>query len=140
MAETPNTSLAKKLGLAHGQRAGWVGLPVSLAALPLSHRFARSELAARARELSPGPFDMIHLFTLSRGVLEVELPQVQARLAADGMIWVSWPKRAAKVPTDVTEDVIRALALTGPLVDVKVCAVDEVWSGLKLVIRKALRD
>jgi hypothetical protein len=62
-----------------------------------------------------------------------------ARIRQDGMIWISWPKKASKVPTDVTEDVIRSIALPLGLVDVKVCAVDEVWSGLKLVIRKELR-
>jgi len=62
-----------------------------------------------------------------------------ARINPDGMIWVSWPKKASKVPTDVTEDVVRNAALEGPLVDVKVCAVDQVWSALKLVVRKHLR-
>jgi hypothetical protein len=61
-------------------------------------------------------------------------------IARDGMIWVSWPKKASKVPTDISEDVIRALALPLGLVDVKVCAVDEIWSGLKLVIRRELRQ
>ena len=83
--------------------------------------------------------DFIHLFTTSRRELERSLPQLKASLAKDGMIWVSWPKRASKVPTDVTEDVVRECALPLDLVDVKVCAVDETWSGLKLVIRKAKR-
>ena len=83
---------------------------------------------------------MIHVFTASRGVLETDLAEARDRLDPNGMIWISWPKKASKVPSDVTEDVIRELALAGPLVDVKVCAVDDVWSGLKLVIRKELRD
>ncbi len=140
MAGYANTPLDKKLGLSHGQRAGWVGLPPNLSGLALSYRFARAELVSRARDLTRRPFDMIHVFTASRAVLETDLPEARDRLASDGMIWVSWPKKASKVPSDVTEDVVRELALAGPLVDVKVCAVDEIWSGLKLVIRKELRE
>lgn len=140
MAGYSSTPLDKKLGLSHGQRAGWVGLPRNLSGLALSHRYARAELVARARDLTRRPFDMIHVFTASRAVLETDLPEAHERLAPDGMIWVSWPKKASKVPSDVTEDVVRELALAGPLVDVKVCAVDEIWSGLKLVIRKELRE
>lgn len=83
--------------------------------------------------------DIIHLFTTSREELETTIEQYMQHLKPNGMIWVSWPKKAAKVPTDVTEDVIRAVILPLGLVDVKVCAVDEVWSGLKLVIRKENR-
>jgi hypothetical protein len=82
---------------------------------------------------------VIHVFTTSASALTKTLPRLRAQMRADAMVWVSWPKKAAKVPTDVTEDVIRAVALPTGLVDVKVCAVDEVWSGLKLVVRKALR-
>jgi len=140
MAGYSNTPLDKKLGLAHGQRAGWVGLPRNLSGLALSYRFARAELVTRARDLTARPFDMIHVFTASRSVLETDLAEARNRLDPSGMIWVSWPKKASKVPSDVTEDVVRDLALAGPLVDVKVCAVDEVWSGLKLMIRKELRE
>ena len=139
MAGYSNTPLDKKLGLAHVQRAGWVCMPRDLSGLALSYRFARAELVTRARDLTPRPFDMIHVFTASRAVLETDLGEARERLDPAGMIWVSWPKKASKVPSDVTEDVIREIALAGPLVDVKVCAVDEVWSGLKLVIRKELR-
>ena len=72
-------------------------------------------------------------------MLEALAQKLMTLIARDGMIWVSWPKKAAKVATDITEDVIRAVVLPLGLVDVKVCAVDEVWSGLKLVIRKELR-
>jgi hypothetical protein len=82
---------------------------------------------------------MAHIFVTESAVLEARLAVLRTALAPTGMLWISWPKKAAKVPTDVTEDVIRALALPLGLVDVKVCAVDAVWSGLKLVIRKALR-
>ena len=139
MAGYSGTPLPKKLGLADGQRAGWVGLPITLGILALSNRFARSEMVARARELSGRPFDMIHIFTMSRSMLETDLEVARQKIVPDGMIWVSWPKKAAKIPTDVTEDVVREIALAGPLVDVKVCAVDDIWSGLKLVIRKELR-
>ncbi len=83
--------------------------------------------------------DIWHFFTDSAKQLHSELPKMQNAINQNGMIWVSWPKKASKVPTDITEDVIRRAALSLKLVDVKVCAVDEVWSGLKLVIRKSLR-
>jgi len=83
--------------------------------------------------------DIWHVFTRSAATLRQDLPRMQDMIKQNGMIWVSWPKKASQVPTDVTEDVIRKLALPLGLVDVKVCAVDEVWSGLKLVIRKELR-
>jgi hypothetical protein len=80
-----------------------------------------------------------HLFVTRRGDLADRLTGLLPLLERDGFIWVSWPKQAAKVATDITEDVIREVALPLLLVDVKVCAVDEVWSGLKLVIRKTHR-
>jgi hypothetical protein len=80
-----------------------------------------------------------HIFHTKAASLEADLKRLRPLLAADGMVWVSWPKKAAKVETDITEDVIRALALPLGYVDVKVCAVDATWSGLKLVIRKTLR-
>lgn len=78
--------------------------------------------------------DMIHLFTDSANELAAKLKRYAKKIKPDGMIWVSWPKKASKVPTDITEDVIRKV-MGETLVDVKVCAIDEVWSGLKLVIR-----
>lgn len=81
----------------------------------------------------------IHLFTDRKSTLCAELVRLRDDIAIDGMIWVSWPKKASKVPTDITENSIREICLPLGLVDVKVCAVDEVWSGLKLVIRKELR-
>lgn len=83
-----------------------------------------------------GRFDFIHLFTRSRSELERLLPRLDEALRPDGMIWISWPKKASKVPTEVDEGLVRATALGQGLVDVKICAVDQVWSGLKLVIRK----
>lgn len=83
--------------------------------------------------------DLIHFFTSSRSELESGLELQIGKIKQDGMIWISWPKKASGVKTDITEDVIREVALSMGLVDVKVCAVDETWSGLKLVIRKENR-
>lgn len=80
-----------------------------------------------------------HIFHTRVAKLGADLKKLRPLLAPDGQLWVSWPKKASKVATDITEDAIRALALPIGFVDVKVCAVDETWSGLKLVIRKALR-
>ena len=85
------------------------------------------------------PLDAAHIFVTRRADLEAHIARLRPALAPAGFIWVSWPKKAARVPTDITEDVIRDIALPTGLVDVKVCAVDETWSGLKLVIRKELR-
>lgn len=85
------------------------------------------------------PFPFVHLFADSRMELAARLPELLAGLAPAGVIWVSWPKKSSGTATDVTEDVIRAVALPLGLVDVKICAVDATWSGLKLVIRKDRR-
>ena len=99
-----------------------------------------AEVPGLAFLAEPDPaLDMAHIFTTSRVELEAEVARLRALLAPAGTIWVSWPKKASKVATDITEDTIREVALPHGLVDVKVCAVDETWSGLKLVIRKALR-
>jgi hypothetical protein len=90
-------------------------------------------------ERTDAPWDLVHLFTTSSAELAAALTSYRTAIARDGMVWVSWPKKASKVPTDVTEDVIREVALPMGFVDVKVCAVDQVWSGLKLVIRRELR-
>lgn len=128
------TPLAKKLGLAPGQRlllrdapAGYLDL---LAPLPAGLVF----------ETQPGPaVDLVQLFVTQREALAAQLAELRRRLRLDAVLWVSWPKQAAKLPTTVTEDVVRELALPLGFVDVKVCAVDAVWSGLKLVVRKELR-
>ena len=132
-------SLASKLGLHPGSR-------VLTVAAPEGYRRLLGELpdGARLSERGGGPFDLVHLFVTTRVALAARLPALVARITPAGAIWVSWPKRAAPkqaamVPTDVTEDTVRAVALPLGLVDVKVCAVDEVWSGLKLVIRIANR-
>ena len=85
------------------------------------------------------PIDMVHIFSIARAHLVAEIRRALDEIEQDGAIWVSWPKKASGVRTDITEDVIREVAFPLGLVDVKVCAVDETWSGLKLVIRKANR-
>jgi hypothetical protein len=128
------TPLARKLGLKPGMRVWFDSMPDAV----------RAEIEAEVETLEtvidPGQgFAAAHLFTTERAVLERELARLMASMDRDGMIWVSWPKKAAKLDTDITEDVIRSVALPMGLVDVKVCAVDATWSGLKLVIRKELR-
>jgi hypothetical protein len=81
----------------------------------------------------------VHIFTKSRGELEKRLSVLRKKIADTGTVWVSWPKRSCGVPTDVTEDVVRAVALPLGFVDVKVCAIDETWSGLKLMVRRTNR-
>lgn len=128
------TPLARKLGLKPGMTAWLPDMPASV----------RDELHDAIGELTEAPapiqgLDHAHLFVTERGVLADRLAMLRQTIAPAGMIWVSWPKKAAKVPTDITEDVIRTVALPMELVDVKVCAVDAIWSGLKLVIRRTAR-
>jgi hypothetical protein len=128
------TPLAKKLNLRDGMRVWFEAMPESVA----------DEIDEYALELrfvaDPAEgIDAAHLFVTERTVLAARLAVLRDQIAADGQIWISWPKQAAKVPTDITEDTIRELALPLGLVDTKVCAVDPAWSGLKLVIRKDLR-
>ena len=135
MAGYSGTPLAKRLGFREGSR-------VKLSNPPTGYD----------RLVTPRPDDVVlstnirkqigiwHYFTRSARELERELPRMRAAIDQNGMIWVSWPKKASGVVTDVTEDVVRRLALPLGLVDVKVCAVDDTWSGLKLVIRKELRQ
>ena len=132
--------LTEKLGYKSGMTAAFVGLPDELAALADSVDFAKiGRRQDWSRSFGDQRFDVIHAFTRSRSELEAGLPKLRKAMNPDGMLWVSWPKKAAKVPTDVTEDVVRDEALKLDLVDVKVAAIDNVWSGLKLVIRVALR-
>ena len=129
-----STPLAKKLNLRDGQRCWFDAMPDSV----------QDEIDEYALELTfvRGPDDTpnaAHIFVTERDDLKAKLATLRHSIAKDGQIWVSWPKRASKVPTDITEDTIREVCLPMGLVDTKVCAVDETWSGLKLVIRKELR-
>lgn len=128
------TPLWKKLGIRDGTAVVTVNAPANYTEL-LSGAPAGVSFASEAEP----PVAFVHLFVTRKAALAAKLPELLADLAPDGVIWVSWPKKAAKVPTDVTEDTIREVALPLGLVDVKVCAVDAVWSGLKLVVRVANR-
>ncbi|HET7715395.1 MAG TPA: DUF3052 domain-containing protein [Bauldia sp.] len=132
-------SLPDKLGYKPGMVAALVALPPELEALATSVAFAEVVRLPSWTPKGRARFDLIHAFTVSRAEIAVGLKSLQDALKRDGMIWVSWPKKSAKVATDVTEDAVRAEALRLDLVDVKVAAVDAVWSGLKLVIRKDRR-
>ena len=85
------------------------------------------------------PIEAVHIFTTESAFLDVTLSKLRNEITQDGFVWVSWPKKSSKVPTDITEDTIREIALPLGFVDIKVCAVSEVWSGLKLVIRRSER-
>jgi len=132
--------IQEKLGYKPGSTAAFVALPEELHDLPSSGDFGK--IARRqdwSRPLGPGSYDTIHAFTTSRAELAAGLQKLRRHLNSDGMIWISWPKKSARVPTDINEDVVRAEALKANLVDVKVAAIDDVWSGLKLVIPVHLR-
>ena len=128
------TPLAKKLGIGTGHRVWLVNAPANYETLvsPLPDGVTFVSKASNTT-------DIAHVFTTKRREMEKTLRAARGTLMPDAAIWVSWPKKAAKMETDITEDTIRELALPMGLVDVKVCAVDETWSGLKLVIRKELR-
>jgi hypothetical protein len=128
------TPLARKLSLKDGMRVWRDGMPGSVA-----EEIAAEGLALDLLDGPEPPLDAAHIFVTARAELETKLKQLLPLLEPAGMIWVSWPKRASKLPTDITEDAIRDICLPMGLVDVKVCAVDETWSGLKLVIRKEHR-
>lgn len=132
MAGYSGTMLAAKLGLKPGQRVWRDGMPPSVAA----------EIGDTGAILLDAPemgMDVAHIFKTERAALADDLAALRRLLAPAGFVWVSWPKKASKVPTDIDENVIRDICLPMGLVDVKVCAVDATWSGLKLMIRKALR-
>ncbi len=128
------TPLAGKLGLKAGMRAWFRDMPDSVRAEIAPHAIGLSEQAAPSAGI-----DAAHIFVTRREDLAREVAALRDLLAPTGFLWVSWPKKAAKTDTDITENVIREVALPTGLVDVKVCAVDEKWSGLKLMIRKSLR-
>lgn len=129
MAGYSGTPLVEKLGIKAGMRLYVEGAPPgyfqTLRGIPTVVQATRLK----------GPLDFIQYFTTSRAELERRFAALEGALEQDGMLWVSWPKKKAKVETDVTEDVVREIALANGLVDVKVCAVDDTWSGLKLVRR-----
>ena len=129
-----DTPLARKLSLKDGMRVWWEDMPDGV----------RSEIEGDGLVLdqldtAEAPVEAAHVFVTSRAALEEAVQRLLPLLAPSGFLWVSWPKKASKMATDITEDVIRDVALPTGLVDVKVCAVDATWSGLKLMIRRVNR-
>jgi len=128
------TPLAKKLGIKEGSRIFLASAPENYLAIIAPLPEGAHVVPCLTREM-----DIVHVFSTRRSQLQEALVSFLEKLKPDGVIWVSWPKKAAKVSTDITEDTVREVALPLGLVDIKVCAVDEVWSGLKLMIRKERR-
>ena len=127
------TPLPKKLGITETSR-------IFLVDAPADYQHTLGAPASVTFEKRPGAStDIVQVFSTKRGELAKQLTSLRKVLRPDAAVWVSWPKKAAKVPTDITEDTVRKVSLPLGFVDVKVCAVDETWSGLKLVVRKELR-
>jgi hypothetical protein len=133
MAGYSGTPLAQKLGIKEGHQLVLLGAPDGFA------RTLEPLPPVKVATALRGTADVVVLFVTKRAELAKKVPSVMKQLAPAGGFWVAWPKKASKVPTDITEDTIREVALPLGLVDNKVCAVDEIWSGLRLVIRKELR-
>jgi hypothetical protein len=127
------TPLPKKLGFKPGMTAVFLDAPDHLGELlgELDGVTVKRTLRGRA--------DIVLCFVTQRRDLERRAGKLREAVAPDGMVWVCWPKKASKVPTDMTEDVVREVLLPTGLVDIKVAAIDETWSGLKLVVRRELR-
>jgi hypothetical protein len=123
------TPLVRKLGFKEGMRVVYVNPPDG---------FAVDGIETTATRLAKGT-DLVVCFVMARSELERRLGALRRAIEPDGMLWVAWPKRASGIRTDMTEDVVREVALPTGLVDTKVCAIDEVWSGLRLVVRRELR-
>jgi len=131
MAGYSGTPLAKKLGFKEGFRAGFVNPPKGfrkeLGNLPANVEICREPLRK--------PLDLIVLFADSQQMLKREFPGLAKKLAGNGMLWISWPKKSSGVITDLSDNSVREIGLAAGLVDVKVCAVNDIWSGLKFVYR-----
>jgi ABC-type lipoprotein release transport system permease subunit len=128
MAGYSTTPLAKKLGIKAGNKIKLINAP----------EYYFELFADMPNDIDHDKnlkfYDLVHFFTKDSKELNKVLPKLKNEIVQHGIIWVSWPKKSAKVATDVTEDTIRDVALKSGLVDVKVCAVDDIWSGLKMVI------
>jgi hypothetical protein len=135
MTGCSGTPLAQKLGIKPE-------MTVTLMNAPANYRKLLGQVAASVdfSDKIKNASNFVHIFTKSRSELEKRLAVLREKVADAGTVWVSWPKRSSGVPTDVTEDMVRAVALPLGFVDVKVCAIDEIWSGLKLVIRREQRN
>jgi hypothetical protein len=134
MAGYSGTPLVQKLGIKERHRVAILAAPAGfdLGTLPTGATLQTS-LAGKA------PLDVVIQFVTKRAVFESQLAKIRKRMAPACGVWIAWPKAASKVPTEVTENVVREVALPTGLVDNKVCAIDDTWSGLRLVIRRALR-
>ena len=130
MAGYSGTPLTKKLGIRDGLRVSLIGIPTDVRA-DLQSALAGCSMVKDSK----GPIDFVMLFAKSQTELKTKFARSAEQLAPAGMLWVSWPKRASGVPTDMNENDVRRIGLERGLVDVKVCAVDEIWSGLKFVRR-----
>jgi hypothetical protein len=130
MAGYSGTPLIQKIGIKPGHRVILKNQPPTF----LKDLGPLPEGAEHSKSLT-GKANVVVCFTDRKAELEKDFPALANKLVPDGMLWISWPKKASGVPTDLTEDVIRQVGLTCGLVDVKVCAIDETWSGLKFVIR-----
>jgi hypothetical protein len=124
------TPLPKKLGIKDGHRVEMIDAPADVLA-ELKAALAACEMLRHGK----GPLNFVMLFTKSKAGLAREFKRISNLLAPDGMLWISWPKKSSGVATDITENIIRENGLAAGLVDVKVCAVTEIWSGLKFVRR-----
>ena len=129
MAGYSGTPLLKKLGIKEGHRVLLVNPPRSLP----------EELQGLLEAKSKPPVDFVLLFATSQAEYQADFARAAKMIVPDGMVWIAWPKKASGMKTDLTENTIRDHALKTQFVDVKVCAIDETWSGLKLVVRKELR-
>jgi hypothetical protein len=134
MAGYSTTPLVKKLGIKEGSRVGFVNPPKNfkneLGTLPVGVKVFVTKLTK--------PLDLIICFVDRETILRVTFPVLAEKLTANGMLWIAWPKKSSKVPTDLSFDNVQRIGLDAGLVDVKICAVNEIWSGLKFVYR--LRD
>jgi len=129
LAGYSGTPLAKKLGITEGGRVRLVNAPAKLPEALQAHAASRLE----------NDLDIVLLFADSLASYKQHFARWMYAIHSDGVVWVAWPKKASGVPTDLTEALVRSFALTTPFVDVKVCAIDAIWSGLKFVVRKELR-
>jgi hypothetical protein len=131
MAGYSETPLARKLGIKEGFRLGFVNAPKGfkkdLGALPADVKISAGHL--------PEPLDLIIIFTDTARTLKMEFPILAEKLGASGMLWIAWPKKSSGVSTDLSFDIVQQTGLRAGLVDVKICAINEIWSGLKFVYR-----
>lgn len=129
-----NTPLLKKLGVKPGQCGLLINLPDEIEPLKNFDQWKRIKIADSLRGIIGGPYDYIHLFCSDKKDLIRGIEKSKNQMSDNAMIWVSWPKKASGVPSTVAEGDVRSLAIKFGLVDIKICAVNDVWSGLKLVI------